>query len=96
MVSRASEGIYFERQESGEWLETSHWPAGRSRARIKVDTQSPFGDYSVDEARSVVLVFVAQETVRNHGYRLFAIIPIQSEPMSPETKARLKRWKEGD
>jgi|SRR6266478_9441 len=80
------EGIVWEKDVKGQWVKTvDNWPEGRKSARIKADSDSPFGQYSKNEALAKIEEWIA----KNQLVKNFRIAVVPGKEMSAESKEKL-------
>lgn len=73
-------GIFFYRKDN--WAEVNNWPKGHRKARLAADGGSPFGDYTIHEARAKVEDFISKTKAHSLQYESFAILPMPREDLS--------------
>lgn len=84
-----TEGIVWEKKD-GEWVKVlDNWPAGRRGARLVVDNEPPFGQYSKAAAIAFIEESITKGPLRPERYRL-AVIP--GKEMAPEDKEALQQF----
>jgi hypothetical protein len=82
-----TEGIVWEKKDD-EWIKVlDNWPAGRRGARLVVDDEPPFGQYSKAAAIAFIEESITKGPLRPERYRL-AMIP--GKEMTEESKEKLK------
>jgi hypothetical protein len=80
------EGKIWMKQNNDEWVQTDdNWPAGRRNARIIIDDQQAFGNYSLSEAIKIITDAISKKQTKDH-YK-YTIIP--GKEMTQESKEKL-------
>lgn len=72
-------------KKGNEWIMTANWPAGRRSARIVIDDQQPFGNYSLSEATKIITDAINKNQTKDH-YK-YTIVP--GKEMTTEAKEKL-------
>ena len=80
-----TEGIIWTKKDNGEWTMTANWPAGRRNARIIIDDEAAFGNYSLSEATRIITQAIEKNQTKDH-YK-YTIIP--GKEMTSEAKEKL-------